>query len=80
MEEPTVNPLRALFGPRPPIDMTGKTCGVVVVLERAPSRGVGAEWLCRCTLCGGTRVIVGGTLRTKAPKTCLGRCRREGAR
>ena len=45
----------------------GDRYGLVVVVREAMSLG-GARWLVRCD-CGNERVVYGGNLRTKPPRT-----------
>jgi hypothetical protein len=69
-------PLGAIeVGVRATIDMVGKRCGKLVVLERAgsdQSRGRSqshALWSCLCD-CGGTIVVAGGHLREGRVLSC----------
>jgi hypothetical protein len=60
------------------IDLTGKCFGHWTVLALHPQRYVApdgrtvfAQWLCRCA-CGTERVVLGGSLRRGASKSCGG--------
>jgi hypothetical protein len=46
----------------------GQRYGLVVVLRRAPGLGGGARFLVRCD-CGVERVVEGGSLRRRPPKS-----------
>lgn len=56
---------------RPVIDLTGKTFGYLLVIERAGSNKYGsALWLCRCE-CGTVKAIEGRELRgDDGPRSC----------
>lgn len=47
------------------VDLTGKTCGSWLVINRAPQRNkkCGAYWRCKCGKCGVERVLQSGLLR-----------------
>lgn len=52
------------------VDMTGKTCGRLLVEERAGTRPNGqATWRCRC-VCGSTVVVPGSDLRRGNTMSC----------
>lgn len=55
------------------IDLTGKTFGRLVVIERAPTiyynRGSAVPWLCRCS-CGNEKLILGGCLARGGTISC----------
>lgn len=67
--------------PRPPVDcgcrkrereadLSGKTFGALEVLERRGTYKSGEKlYLCRCTLCGGEKLIPASTIRAN-PKSC----------
>lgn len=52
------------------IEMTGKRCGRLIVLERASNnKGGSARWLCLCD-CGKHTVVEGGKLRNSEIVSC----------
>ena len=51
------------------IDLTGKIFGRLHVLEKAPSTGGQAEWICQCD-CGKIKKVKGEHLRTGAIQSC----------
>lgn len=51
------------------IDLTGKTFGRLTVLEKAPSTGGQAEWICSCS-CGNTTKVKGQHLRDGMILSC----------
>jgi hypothetical protein len=50
-------------------DLTGVTFGRLTVVQRAPSTGRGARWLCKCE-CGNTRIVAGADLTIGHTKSC----------
>lgn len=51
------------------LDLKGMTFGRLTVLEKAPSTGGQAEWICKC-LCGNMTKVKGQHLRSGAIKSC----------
>lgn len=51
------------------IDLIGMKFGRLMVLEKAPSTGGQAEWICRCD-CGNIKKVKGGHLRSGAILSC----------
>lgn len=51
------------------IDMTGRTCGYLTVIEQAPSKNGRTQWRCEC-LCGNETVVDGTKLRTGRTRSC----------
>lgn len=51
------------------IDLTGKKFGRLTVIEKAPSTGGQAEWICRCE-CGNIKKVKGQHLRNGATVSC----------
>ncbi|MBQ0014704.1 MAG: hypothetical protein KBS82_05200 [Oscillospiraceae bacterium] len=51
------------------IDLTGQKFGRLTVLERAPSTGGQAEWICKCD-CGNIKKVKGQHLRSGAIVSC----------
>lgn len=51
------------------VDMAGRVCGSLTVVERAGYLGAAAAWRCRC-VCGGEIVVDGRQLRTKYTHSC----------
>ena len=51
------------------LDLKGMTFGRLTVLEKAPSTGGQAEWICKC-VCGNTTKVKGQHLRSGAIKSC----------
>ena len=47
----------------------GSVFGLWTILQKAPSKGRGVEWLCQCT-CGTRRVVHGSSLRRGLSKSC----------
>lgn len=55
------------------IDKTGKTYGSLVVISYAGKyKHGGAQWLCRCTICGSEKIFRGQTIGVN--KTCGAKC------
>lgn len=56
---------------RPPLDLTGKTFGMLTVVSRAtPPKGkIGTWWACRCT-CGGLSTNKGGDIASGRVNSC----------
>lgn len=59
-------------------DMTGLTCGTLLVVKRASNSANGtARWLCKCTCgCGSELIVRGDYLRSekcRAHRTCSGK-------
>lgn len=50
--------LARFCGMSPAIDLTGKTFGLLTVIERASSKQRAAHWLCRCECSPTVRVVV----------------------
>lgn len=53
-------------------DLTGKTFGCLLVIERVPNQNKAVMWKCRCS-CGNECVVWSNNLRNGHSKTC-GRC------
>jgi len=53
------------------IDMTGRTCGKLTIIERkrCHDHRTGAMWLCQC-VCGRKSIVRGDDLRTGRTKSC----------
>lgn len=51
------------------IDMRGMKFGRLTVLEKAPSTGGQAEWICKCD-CGNIKKVKGGHLRNGVIQSC----------
>src|ERR1019366_3457981 len=52
------------------IDMTGRVCGQLTVLEQAGKTSFGQiQWRCRCS-CGTITIVDGGNLRTRHTVSC----------
>jgi len=51
------------------IDMTGRTCGYLTVIEQAPSKNGRTQWRCEC-LCGNETDVDGTKLRTGRTRSC----------
>lgn len=51
------------------LDLKGMTFGRLTVLEKAPSTGGQAEWICKC-ICGNITKVKGQHLRSGAIKSC----------
>lgn len=64
------------------VDITGQTFGLFTATSRAENDDSGnARWHCRCSVCGGSHVLIGTQLRSRARKTCPDQRRpRDGGR
>ena len=51
-------------------DLTGKTFGQWKVIERAPNRKRAIMWVCKCGLCGSTKIVAGTSLKSGTSKNC----------
>lgn len=52
------------------IDLTGKTFGRLVVIERAANRGKEPGWLCQC-VCGNQRIVRSSSLKSGMTTSCV---------
>jgi len=51
------------------VDMTGKVCGRLSVIERCGTKNNKAAWLCKCS-CGNTAIVAGDNLRSGVTQSC----------
>ena len=51
-------------------DLTGKTFGDWIVLERAANRGRAVRWLCKCKRCGTVKDVAGTSLKSGTSTNC----------
>lgn len=51
------------------LDLSGKTYGKLTVISKAPSKGTGSLWICKCT-CGNVKEFMGNALNRNAYSSC----------
>lgn len=51
------------------IDMAGRTCGYLTVIEQAPHKNKRVHWRCKC-LCGNEAIVAGNKLRSGHTRSC----------